>query len=155
MPKRGGGTRKQRRSEQLGGRQLLESAQTNFKSKRCEKKRKKQNQKNKLMREMKKANDDYVKNKKKPFRIGLEECKPGTQIIFKGTRQILNGTILQAKYNILFVELEENKAAEAEGLLNSDTNGNVLLKIPKDNVIEIRRRRKERTGFIVSPTSKK
>ena len=106
------------------------------------------------MREMKKANDDYVENKKKPFRIGLEECKPGTQIIFKGTRQILNGTILQAKYNILFVELEENKAAEAEGLLNSDTNGNVLLKIPKDNIIEIKRRRKERTRFIVSSTTK-
>ena len=34
MPKRGGGTRKQRRNEQLGGRQLLESAQTNSKSKR-------------------------------------------------------------------------------------------------------------------------
>ena len=34
MPKKGGVTRKQRRSEQLGGLELLESAQTNFKSKR-------------------------------------------------------------------------------------------------------------------------
>ena len=135
MPKKGGVTRKQWRSEQLGGRQRLESAQTNFKSSRWEKKSKKQ--KNKLIRELNKANDDYVKNKKQPFKIGLEECKPGMQITFKGITQILNGTILQEKLNILFVELEENKAAEAEGLFNSDTNGNVLLKIPKDRVIEI------------------
>ena len=97
MPKRGGGTRKQWRSEKLGGRQILESAQTNFKSKKNVRKREKQKRKKRLIRELNKANDEYVTNKKQPFKIGLEECKPGMQITFKGITQILNGTILQEK----------------------------------------------------------